>query len=192
MQLTYADVFRPAAKSRALAYDLLLVLGGSVFVALMARVSVYLPVSPVPITGQTFAVLLVGALLGPRRGAAAMVAYLCEGAAGLPVFAGGAGLAYMLGPTGGYLAGFVAAAWVVGWLAQRGWDRRFWSTVLAFSAGTAVIFIAGFTWLACIVGPGAAWLLGVEPFVIGAVVKILSAAGLLPTGWKLLRFGGLI
>jgi len=188
MQATYADVFRPTAGRSALAYDVSLILAGSVLLALTGRVSFYLPISPVPITGQTFAVLLAGALLGPVRGPAAVVAYLCEGACGLGVFASGnCGLAYLLGPTGGYLLGFVPAAWLTGVLAQKGWDRRFWTTVLAMTAGTALILLAGSAWLACFVGAASALRLGVLPFVVGDIIKVLAAALLLPSGWKLLE-----
>ncbi|RPJ40883.1 MAG: biotin transporter BioY, partial [Candidatus Latescibacterota bacterium] len=103
----------------------LLVAFASLLLALSARVAIPLPFSPVPISGQSFAVLLVGALLGSRRGSAAVLLYLAEGAVGLPVFAGGAGgAAYLVGPTGGYLAAFLPAAFVVGALCERGWDKR--------------------------------------------------------------------
>src|SRR5687768_13758188 len=121
--MTYADVLRPAERTRALAYDILLILGGSLLLALSAQIVVQKV--PVPITGQTFAVLLVGALLGSRRGGLSLLTYLLEGAAGLPFFAGGTGgIAKLTGPTGGYLIGFMVAAFAVGLLAERGWDRR--------------------------------------------------------------------
>jgi biotin transport system substrate-specific component len=185
---TYADVLRPAAKSRALTYDLALILGGSLLVALGAQIAVYLPFSPVPITGQTLAVLLVGALLGSRRGALSLLAYLAEGAAGMPVFANGhAGPAYMSGPTGGYLFGFVAAAFVVGWLAERGWDRHVITTSLAMVFGNLAIYTCGVIWLASFIGTEKAISLGAVPFFIGDVIKLVIAAALLPSGWKLIR-----
>jgi biotin transport system substrate-specific component len=185
---TYADILRPAAKRQALVYDAALVLGGSLFIASSAQVALRLPFSPVPITAQTLAVLLTGALLGSRRGALSLLAYLAEGAMGLPVFArGGAGLPYMLGPTGGYLAGFVAAAYLTGWLAERGWDRRMASTALAMLVGNVALYAPGLVWLAAFVGASKALTLGFYPFVIGDLLKLALAMTLLPAGWRLLR-----
>ena len=187
--MTLADVLRPAiARNRAgLLYDLLLPAAGSIFIALFARVAIPLPFSPVPITGQTFAVLLVGALLGSRRGGLAVLLYLLEGAAGLPFFAGGAGgLARLAGPTGGYLIGFVAAAFAVGLLAERGWDRRVWSTAAAMFVGNAIIYAFGLLWLGRFVGAGKVFSLGLTPFIPGDLLKLGMAAITLPAGWKLL------
>ena len=190
--MVYADLLRPSMRRSALLYDAALVLGGSLFIALSAQVAIQLPFSPVPITGQTLAVLLVGALLGSRRGALAVLAYIAEGLAGLPVFAGGAaGLARLFGPTGGYLVGFVAAAFLVGWLAERGWDRRFGTTIAAMTLGNVVIYSVGAVWLAVFVGGlSRAWSLGVLPFLPGDALKIVLAAVLLPGGWKLLGMRG--
>jgi biotin transport system substrate-specific component len=183
---TFADILRPATKRLAWAYDAALVFGGSLIVALSAQVAIRLPFSPVPVTGQTLAVLLVGALLGSRRGAMSLLAYLAEGLIGLPVFAGGAsGAAYAIGPTGGYLVGFVAAAYVAGWLAERGWDRRAGSAILAMLAGNAAIYAFGLSWLAAYVGRRAL-ALGLLPYLAGDAVKLALAAALLPMGWKLL------
>lgn len=183
---TYADLIRPAGRRAALAYDMALVLGGSLLTALAAQLSIRLPFSPVPITGQTLAVLLVGALLGSRRGALSMLAYLLEGLMGLPVFAGGmSGAAYMLGPTGGYLVGFVAAAWLTGWLAERGWDRQVWSTVLAMVLGNLCLYAFGLAWLSRFVG-ARALTLGLLPFLVGDALKVALAAAALPAGWKVL------
>lgn len=185
---TYADVLRPAARARALAYDLALALAGAVLLAASAQLALW--IGPVPITAQTFAVVLLGALLGSRRGTAAVAAYLAEGAAGLPVFAsGGASLAYIAGPTGGYLVGFLPAAWIAGRLAERGWDRRFLSTVAAMAAATALIYVTGAAWLSTYVGPRAALTAGVLPFLPGDLAKVLLAAAALPAGWKLLGKG---
>ncbi len=133
-------------------------------------------------------------LLGPKRGPAAVGAYLAEGAAGLPVFAGGAGsLVYMAGPTGGYLVGFLPAVWVVGVLARRGWDRRLLSAAAAMGLGTAVIFACGLAWLWAWMGfaPVEALLTaGLIPFLPGAAVKIVAAAVALPLLWKLMPKGG--
>ncbi len=166
------------------------VVAASAFVALMAQVSVPLPFSPVPITGQTFAVLLVGAALGARRGAAALALYLLEGALGLPVFAGGSGgLTRLLGPTGGYLVGFVAMAWVVGALAERNWDRRWRTAWLAFLAGEVVLYLCGLPWLARFVGGERALALGLWPFVPGDILKAVLAGVALPAAWRWVGFG---
>ncbi|MQC25897.1 MAG: biotin transporter BioY [Chloroflexi bacterium] len=169
------------------ARNILLVLGGSLLIAASAQLSVYLPFSPVPITGQTLGVLLVGMTLGSRRGALSMLAYLGEGALGLPVFAAGnASLAYMLGPTGGYLLGFVAAAWLVGALAERGFDRSLPRTFLAFALGSAVIYLFGLAWLARFVPWPGTLAAGMTPFLVGDAVKALVAALLLPAAWKVI------
>src|SRR5262245_51225207 len=182
----YADLARPQSRALALGYDVLLVLSGSIVVALAAQASVPLPFTPVPWTLQPLAVLLVGALLGARRGAAALVAYLAEGLAGAPVFAGGAfGAAALAGPTGGYLVGFVPAAYVTGLLAERGWDRRFFSTWAAMALGSATLFAFGLAWLSRFVGWQGAVATGLLPFVVGDVLKQVLAALLLPTLWKL-------
>jgi biotin transport system substrate-specific component len=176
------------AKAGALASELLLVLAGSALIALSAWVAIPLPFSPVPVTGQTFAVLLVGSALGSRRGAASALAYLAEGAWGLPVFAGGAaGPHVLVGPTGGYLAGFVLGAFVCGGLAERGWDRRPLPTLGSMLIGNLAILAPGLLWLCRIVGPGRVLALGLFPFVLGDAVKIAFAAALLPLGWKFLR-----
>ncbi|WP_448605437.1 biotin transporter BioY [Thermoflexus hugenholtzii] len=194
--MVLSDLLIPAALRRTRAQqrlaDAVLILGGSLLTALMARVEIPLPFTPVPITGQTFAVLLVGAALGSRRGALSMAVYLLEGALGLPVFAGGAaGLARLRGPTGGYLIGFIAAAFVTGWLAERGWDRRPATTALAMLAGNAVIYLFGLPWLARFVGgflgPKGALALGLLPFVPGDLLKLLLATFAFPSAWLLVR-----
>jgi biotin transport system substrate-specific component len=184
---TYADLLRPAVRWPALAYDAALVLGGSLFVALSAQVAIRLPFSPVPVTAQTLAVLLVGALLGSRRGALSMLAYLGQGLVGLPVFAAGAaGPAYALGPTGGYLVGFVAAAYLTGWLAEHGWDRGMGTALLAMLAGNVAIYVLGLPWLAHYVG-AQTLTLGLLPYLVGDALKLALAAAALPAGWRLLR-----
>ncbi|HNS02903.1 MAG TPA: biotin transporter BioY [Anaerolineae bacterium] len=187
--MVYADILRPTVRRSALLYDAALVLAGSLLIALSAQVAIPLPFSPVPVTGQTMAVLLVGALLGSRRGSLAVLVYIAEGMAGLPVFApgGAVGPARLLGPTGGYLIGFVLAAYLVGLLAERGWDRRVSTTAVAMALGNVVIYAVGALWLAVFVGGLApALTAGVLPFIPGDLIKIAAAALLLPAGWKLL------
>lgn len=168
---------------------LALIVAFSLLTALSAQVAIPLPWTVVPITGQTFAVLLTGALLGSRLGALAMIAYLIEGASGLPFFAaGGSGLARLLfSPTSGYLLSYPAAAFVVGLLAERGWDRRFVTAAAAMALGSVVILLGGWAWLSRFVAPAAAWQMGVAPFLIGDLVKIALAALVLPSGWALLK-----
>ena len=184
----YADLARPSSRTLGFAYDLLLIAGGSLLVAVAAQAAVPLPFTPVPWTLQPLAVLLVGALLGARRGAAALVAYLAEGASGLPVFAGGAfGVAPLMGPTAGYLVGFVPAAFVTGFLAERGWDRRFVTTWAAMALGSLTLFAFGVAWLSRFVGWQGAVTAGLLPFVLGDVLKQLLAALLLPSLWRTRR-----
>ncbi len=190
---TVADLLRPCEKRRAVFYDVALIIGGSLLIALCAQVKIWLWFSPVPITGQTFAVLMIGALLGARRGSLCVLAYLVEGAAGLPVFAGvgRAGLAVLLGPTGGYLVGFVAAAYITGLLAERGWDRRVGTTILAMALGNAAIYVFGLLWLCCLMNINKTILtVGLYPFIVGDSLKIALAAIVLPSGWKLLGMAG--
>lgn len=182
---TAADLLRPSERWRALAYELLLVLGGSLAIAVSARIAVG---RHVPITGQTLAVLMIAALFGSHRGVACLLAYLAEGAAGLPVFAQGKfGLVTFAGPTGGYLIGFLPAVFVVGLLAERGWDRRFCSTVLAMVIGNIIIYAFGLTWLSILTGPRAAIGGGLYLFIPGDILKIFLAAAMLPSAWKILR-----
>lgn len=166
--------------------EIALILAGSVLIGLSAQVQFLLPFSPVPVTGQTFAVLLVGALYGSRRGAATVVTLLVFGAFGLPVFAGGAaGLSRFAGPTAGYLIGFVLAAFVVGSLSERGWDRRPWTTAASMILGNLIIYTTGVLWLSRFVGWNAVLTAGVLPFLAGDAVKIALAMVLLPAGWRL-------
>ena len=168
--------------------DLLIVTAGALLVALLAQVRIPLPFTPVPLTGQTFAVLLVGAALGSRRGAASLLLYTIVGMLGLPVFAGGAtGAAYAFGPTGGYLLGFIAAVYVTGLLAERGLERSLHTSILPFLAGTVIIYIFGAGWLALSMGIQKAVMLGVVPFLIGDAIKIALAGLALPAAWKMVK-----
>ncbi len=157
-------------------------------VAASAQVVIPLPFTPVPITGSTFGVLLAAAALGPRRGVISLALYLVLGVVGLPIFqATNSGPGYALGSTGGYLIGFVVAAWVVGALARRGLDRRPGGTAVAFIVGSLVIYAFGVPWLAFVlkVSLPEAVSLGMLPFLLGDAVKAVLAAGLLPLAWKL-------
>ena len=184
-KVTYADILRPSERVDARKYDIGLIVGGSLFVALCAQISFHIPFNPVPITGQTLGVLLVGVLLGSNRGALAILTYLAEGSAGLPFFAGGSsGFPYMIGPTGGYLLGFVLAAFIVGKLAEIGWDKRVITVIPVMVLGTIVIFAAGLLWLTKFVGSANVLAMGFYPFVPGALLKISIATILLPAGWK--------
>lgn len=188
LHATVADVFIPSTKTRAVGYNVILVLAGTLLLTISAKISIALPFSPVPVTMQTFAVLLLGALLGSKRGSLTVLAYIAEGCAGLPVFAkGAAGFAYLLGPTGGYLVGFALAAYTTGYLAERGLDRRFGTTLLAMVAGNVVLFSFGIIWLSTFIGMEKAIIAGLAPFVAGELVKIAAAGALLPAGWKLLN-----
>jgi biotin transport system substrate-specific component len=160
----------------------------SLFIAAAAQFSIQ--IGPVPITGQTFAVLLTGALLGSRLGAAAVIAYLIEGAVGLPFFAGGAaGLIRFFGPTGGYLVAFPAAAFVTGAFAEHGWDKNYPQAVVAMALGSIIVFLGGWAWYAILTNtpPVAAFQIAVLPYLPGDVIKIALAAAVLPTGWALLK-----
>ena len=183
---TLLSVTWPAAQSSAVR-TLLLVVAGTALLTLSAKVSI--PFYPVPMTMQTFAVLVVGMAFGPSLAIATVGLYLLQGALGLPVFSGtparGIGWAYMMGPTGGYLLGFLVASGIVGVLGQRGFDRSFEMTLAAMTAGTVVIFIFGFAWLAGLIGMEKAWTSGVEPFLLAAAFKIVLAALVLPIAWKL-------
>jgi biotin transport system substrate-specific component len=165
-----------------------LVIVFSLFIAACAQFTIH--IGPIPITGQTFAVLLTGMLLGSRLGAAAVIAYLIEGAIGLPFFAGGgAGLVRFLGPTAGYLVAFPAAAFIVGAFAEHGWDKHYETAVAAMAIGSVIIFLAGWAWFAILTNtpPVAAFNLAVLPFLPGDVIKIALGAAVLPTGWALLK-----
>jgi biotin transport system substrate-specific component len=179
--LTMYDFIRPAS----IWMEIPLLIGFNLLLVGCAYLTINLPFSPVPITGQTFGVLLVAMALGRVRGSGVVLAYLAEGAAGLPVFAGGAaGPAVLLGPTGGYLVGFLAAAYVTGWMADRGWDRGYFKSVTAMIAGNAIIFTCGLAQLSLFVPAAAVLSLGLYPFIAGGIVKTGVAAVVLPSVWK--------
>lgn len=182
---TLADLL-PRTRVRTVA----LVTGFVLLTALAAQITVPLPWTPVPLTGTTFAVLLAGATLGWRSGAASQVLYVALGAAGLPFYQGGeSGWTYATGATGGYLVGFVVAAALVGFLAERGQDRSIATSIPAMLAGTAVIYLFGVLWLGHVLRADALTALtkGLAPFVIGDTLKLLAAGALLPLAWRLAR-----
>jgi len=186
--MTYAEILRPAAGNKARLFDIACIAGGSAIIALSALISIRLPFSPVPVTAQTMAVLLMGAMMGKTRAVASVLLYLAQGIAGLPVFAGGMfGAAYLLGPTGGYLIGFLPAVIITGHLAERGWDRKVSSAFMAMLAGNIAIYAVGLPWLAAYVGANRVFALGLAPFLPGDIIKLVLAASILPAGWKGLR-----
>jgi biotin transport system substrate-specific component len=181
------------------ALEAVAVLFVAVLTAVAAQVTVQLPFTPVPLTLQPMIVLLGGAALGARLGMASQILYLCAGAAGLPVFAASTvllpGVLRLLGPTGGYLFSYPFAAYLTGLLAERGFDRRYLTSVLAMAAGLAVIFTGGVTWLALFARPGAvgfevALATGFYAFLPVDIYKILVAATILPAAWKFIGVRG--
>ncbi|MBF4561030.1 biotin transporter BioY [Microbacterium sp. VKM Ac-2870] len=187
-------IARPSDRARAVGLDIALVVAGASFVAALAQVEV--PLWPVPITGQTLAVVVVGAALGARRGAAALVTYLLAGLAGLPVFAGFTGtIAAVAKPSFGFIIGFVFAAFVAGWFAERAWDRRPILAFVGFAAASVIPFVFGVPYMAFILnvvlGQGlsfdAIMAAGVTPFIVGGVVKAALAALLVPAAWAGVR-----
>ena len=164
------------------ALNMLLIAGASVFIALAAQIAVPLPGSPVPLTMQPLAVLIVGVVLGSWRGAAAATLYLMEGLGGLPVFAQGHGGIFWLiaGPTAGYLLSYPFAAFVAGWVSERGWGSTVLRSIAGMLAALAVIYAGGWSWLAVLTGTKAAFALGIVPFLVADVIKVALGAALLP------------
>jgi len=189
-QTTLLDTAFPIeGRTRRLARDAAIAVAGSLLLTLSAKTQI--PFYPVPMTMQTFVIMVLGMALGPRLGTATVLLYLAQGAAGLPVFAGtpekGIGLAYMAGPTGGYLVGFVAGAWLCGALAERGWDRSWLKTIAAAALGHGAIFVFGFAWLATLIGAEKAFQFGVAPFWAATLLKTALAVAVLPPAWALMR-----
>lgn len=167
--------------------EIALAVAGAILIALSAQLRVLLPFSPVPVTAQTFAIFLIAASYGSKRGVATVMTYLAMGLAGLPVFASAApGLAALASPTAGYLMGFVPAAFVVGWLSERGASRSPLTTALSMVAGSAILFSSGALWLGRFVGWDNAFAMGVLPFLPGDAVKIALATLAFPAAWKIL------
>ena len=180
-----ANVMAPSIATSALTKAVLVVFG-SLLLAVSAQFKI--PLYPVPVTGQTLVVLLIGMTYGQRLGGITMATYLFEGAIGLPVFAGGAsGMAVLFGPTGGYLFVFLLAAVAMGYLAERGMGRSVVSTVIAMVIGNMVIYLCGASWLAGFIGFGKAITAWVLPFLYGDVLKLAVAAGLMPLAWRAVK-----
>ena len=191
---TLAVAASPSGVRSRIAWRVLLAFSGSWLVAALAQIEIRLPFTPVPITGQTLGVLLVGASLGAGLGAASMALYLVQGALGLPFFSGGGSGADFLqlsAVTGGYLWGFVVSAAVVGALAERRWDRWVRSSIGEMFLGEVVLYAVAIPWLmqALDISLAEALELGLAPFVVGDTLKLLAAAGLLPLAWRLVRKG---
>lgn len=189
---TLALAASPTRVRSRTAWRVLLAFAGSWLVALLAQIEIPLPFTPVPITGQTLGVLLVGASLGAGLGGVSMLLYLAQGAIGLPFFSGGdSGVEFLRlsAATGGYLWGFVLAAAVVGALAERKWDRSVRSSIGAMFLGEVVLYAVAIPWLmqALDVSLSRALELGLAPFVVGDTIKLLAAAGLLPLAWRVVR-----
>ncbi len=190
-----ADVIpRPGTRFRAFAVDAAVVLAGVALVAMLAKVSFF--IGPIPITGQTLGVLVVGAALGAKRAAASLTAYMLVGLAGLPVFAGAvAGPAYVLAPSFGFIVGFIPAAFVAGWFAERAWDRRPWLAFVGFVAASAVPFVIGVPYMALILATvfgqqvtlAGVLAAGVWPFIVPGLIKAGAAALVIPGAWLLVR-----
>ncbi|MGE3477688.1 MAG: biotin transporter BioY [Rhodospirillaceae bacterium] len=185
---TIADIVWPSRPQARAFRAAALMLLGVCLLTLSAKIQI--PFWPVPMTMQTLVVLVIGMAYGWRLGAATVLAYLVAGAAGLPVFAGtparGIGVAYMMGPTGGFLFGFLVSAAAVGFLGQRGWDRSVPRTAIAMVLGQAVITLAGVAWLAVLFNLPKAIEVGFKPFLAASLLKVALGIVLMPTIWKLL------
>lgn len=189
---TLAIAASPSGVRSNVAWRVLLAFAGSWLVAALAQFEIKLPFTPVPITGQTLGVLLVGASLGAGLGGVSMLLYLAQGALGLPFYSGGDSGAEFLrlsAVTGGYLRGFVLSAAVVGALAQRGWDRSIRTAIGAMFIGEVVLYAVAIPWLmqALDVSLGEALEIGLAPFVVGDTLKLFAAAGLVPIAWRVVR-----
>lgn len=186
--LPLAAALWPAEGNTRVLRALVLMVAGSLLLTVSAKVMVTF--WPVQMSMQTFAVLVIGAAYGSRLAGATVGLYLAQGIAGLPVFGLGAGLAYLAGPTGGYLIGFLFAAITVGWLAERGFDRNILTALAAFLVGEAIIYILGIGWLAWLIGFEQAIAGGLVPFLPAEVFKLALAVAVLPFAWRLVeRFG---
>src|SRR5438132_2937772 len=178
----------PAAlNQRSVLTHVFLVIGGSAIIAISAQIAIPIPFTPVPLTMSPLAVLLIGIALGSRRGAAAAVLYLLEGLSGLPVGAQGhGGPLWLIGPTAGYLYAYPFAAYITGWFSERGFAKGFTRAFVAMLIALAVIYLGGWSWLAIIIGPRAAFTMAIVPFVVADLAKIAIGAALLPYAQRLI------
>lgn len=175
-----AAVYQRMIRGRA-AVNMLLVIGASALIAIAAQIAIPIPFSPVPLTLQPLAVLLVGVVLGSARGAAAASLYILEGMSGLPVFAQGhGGLFWLAGATAGYLYSYPLAAWTAGWFSERGWSSTVTRSICGMLVALGVIYAGGWAWLALLTGARAAFTMGIAPFIVADVVKIALGAATLP------------
>lgn len=172
-------------KNLALLKNILLIFSFAILTGICAKMKV--EIGAVPITMQTFAVLLSGAILGAFRGGLSQLIYLIFGLAGIPWFSRGGGIAYIFSPTFGFVIGFVFAAFLVGFLCERGWDRNLKKSILAMLIGNVVLYIPGLLWLARFVGPEKVLAVGLYPFIVGDLVKLLFTSSLLPLAWKIVK-----
>ncbi|MBO6725816.1 MAG: biotin transporter BioY [Rhizobiaceae bacterium] len=183
------SVALPNDRTARLITQIVLAFGGTLLLTLSAKTKVVL--GPVDMSLQTLAIFLIAATFGMRLGVATLLLYLAEGAMGWPVFQGtpekGVGIAYMMGTTGGYLAGFVVAAAIVGWAADRGWDRSVFKFLGALLVAEFAIMLLGFAWLATIIGAEKSWQFGVLPFIVPDLIKVGIAAALMPAIWSFWR-----
>jgi len=186
-QLVFIDNIFPLPKTKTLELlrDIILVFSFSIITALSAKLK--LEIGAVPLTMQTFAVLLSGALLGSKRGALSQLTYLSVGISGIPWFSRGGGLGYIMSPTFGYLIGFILAAYFVGWFCERGFDRKIKTALISMLIGNILLYIPGLLWLVKFVGLGKVLSVGLYPFLFGDLLKILLAGLALPIGWKFIK-----
>jgi biotin transport system substrate-specific component len=186
--VSIAQLLRSEKSNSNILLEFVTVFGGSIFLALMAQFAIPLWFTPVPVTLQTLGVMLLGALLGSKKGAWAVLLYICEGVLGFPVFAGGsAGSGVLFGPTGGYLLGFVLSAYLVGFLLEKGWQKNYGLTLAALALSSLMTLIVGAFWLCFFVGGNNALALGVYPFLIGCGIKVIAASAMIPSARNVLR-----
>lgn len=180
MAMNYSYLLAETAQDRSWVKDLFVVLGASVIIALFAHVSIHLPFTPVPIATQSHVILLLAVLLGSKRSAMAVITYLAQGAMGLPVFSGGhSGILHLAGPTGGYLLGYVVAAYITGLLIERAPSCTPGRALMAMGVGNLAIYLFGLSWLSQFVGLSSAFTLGMLPFLVGDCLKLLAGVRIL-------------